>query len=433
MDEVIIIGAGAAGLSAAACLAERGVSVTVLEARERAGGRIRTLKPASLRFPIELGAEFVHGDTNAVWQEIRHGALPTHEVPDRHWTLSRNQLIEMSGYWERIGEALDQIGDSPERDALGWLRENPFLDGKTRQMLLDFVEGFHAAPAERMSLRALALAAEAGERSGGERAFRIQAGYSEMIGLLAGRALSRNARILFNTVARRIRWSEGQVEIETDTAAGGRVLSASRVIVTVPLGVLKSENGLQFDPLITEKRDAIHGLEMGEVSKIVLQFRTRFWPVENFGFIHSNDEWLPTWWADGRGPILIGWAGGPRAQWLNQEDDASILAEAIRALSRVFGIERETVADLLMDSWRHNWSRDPFAGGAYSFTPVGSLHLPRQLAQPIQNTLFFAGEATDWEGDQGTVHAALTSGKRVAGEILRIVSRDRGRPKLVPC
>jgi monoamine oxidase len=151
---------------------------------------------------------------------------------------------------------------------------------------------------------------------------------------------------------------------------------------------------------------------------VILQFRSRFWPVSNFGFVHSDDEWLPTWWADERGRILTGWAGGPRAEWLGKEDQGTILGEAFRSLSRVFKLAPDQITDQLVDVWRHDWTHDRFAGGAYSYTPVGELETPRLLGEPVSETLFFAGEATDGRGEQGTVQAAIASGDRAAEEIL---------------
>jgi monoamine oxidase len=190
------------------------------------------------------------------------------------------------------------------------------------------------------------------------------------------------------------------------------------VLITLPLGVLQSvHDGVSFDPPLESKKAALENLAMGQVMKVVIEFRSRFWPVKNFGFVHSDDEWFPTWWADERGPVLVGWAGGPRAEWLSCESDSAILDEAFRALSRIFHVDRGHILDLHAASWMHDWMHDRFAGGAYSFTPVGMTVVPRQLAASVADTLFFAGEATDSQGEQGTVQAALTSGMHAANAI----------------
>lgn len=435
MDEIIVIGAGAAGLTAARQLAAKGLPVTILEARERVGGRIHTVESATRNFPIELGAEFVHGRKNEVWEFLSAAGLPTHEVPDRHWRFAENHLSEMVDFWERLGEVMKTIDLSqPDHDVLSWLAASSQVPNSERQMALDYVEGFHAAPAERMSLQALARANQAAERDEGEHSFRVRPGYSKLIEWLKLEAMAQHAHLHVNTIVKKIRWEHGWAEVEAQTPGGIRLLQAARVLITVPLGVLKGDHpGIVFEPALVEKEEAINGLEMGQVVKLVLQFRERFWPVENFGFIHSDDEWLPTWWADERGPVLTGWTGGPRAEWLSLEDEASILAEAFRALSRIFKVDQERIAELLVSSWWHDWKHDQFAHGAYSYTPVGSLELPNRLAEPIAETLFFAGEATDAGGEQGTVHAAIASGKRAAKEICLSLNRGHVSGHLVRC
>lgn len=420
MQEVIIVGAGAAGVAAAELLSAQGVSVTLLEARHRAGGRIHTVQSAAREMPIELGAEFIHGSSNAAWDLVRAVRLQTHEVPDRHWQFRDGRLTENNAFWDELAEVLQNIPrNGRDHDVKSWLEQNSRVSKPVRQMIFDYTEGFHAAPAERMSLHALARASESAGRDEGERSFRVQRGYSEIIHWLLAQSLSRHVRLHLNSVVKVIRWEPGAAEIEVQTPGGTRLLQAARVLVTLPLGVLKNEAaGVLFDPWLEQKNDVVNGLEMGHVVKIALQFRSRFWPVENFGFIHSDDEWLPTWWADERGLVLTGWTAGPRAEWLIEEDQTSILSEAFRSLGRIFKMERDQLADLLVDSWQHDWTHDPFSCGAYSYTPVGNIDMTRRLGEPVENTLFFAGEATDWSGEQGTVHAAVASGKRAAGEIL---------------
>jgi monoamine oxidase len=207
--------------------------------------------------------------------------------------------------------------------------------------------------------------------------------------------------------------------LEAELSGKRRVFSGSLLLVTVPLGVLKNHaHRLAFEPELTQKRGAIQGLEMGMVVKVNLLMRQRFWTFENFGFIHSDDEWLPTWWVDERGPMLIGWAGGPRAERLTRESRETIIAEAVRALSSIFSVPRSEVEDSLLASFMHDWNADPFSLGAYSFTPVGMTPMPHALAEPLADTLFFAGEATDCEGREGTVHGAIASGQRAAEQIL---------------
>ena len=237
-----------------------------------------------------------------------------------------------------------------------------------------------------------------------------------------------SAVIHYQNVVKNVRWEPGSVEVEAQTPAGIRQFRAGRLLVTLPLGVLKTNGvgSVTFSPSLAHKTDPISNLEIGAVVKITLHFRQAFWR-EDFGFLHSADPWLPTWWTGQRPGILTGWAGGPRAELLAQEHSGTILEQALHTLSILFKTEPTRIRELLVSSYYHDWIKDPFSRGAYSYTPVGMMARPRRLAKPIEHTLFFAGEATDSAGDQGTVHGALSSGKRAAKRMLATLRQTRKR------
>jgi monoamine oxidase len=426
-DSVLVIGAGVAGLAAAHALAQAGFPVKLLEARERLGGRIHTIPGRLGALPVELGAEFIHGAENDAWEIVRAASLPTQRVPERHWRASRGGLVAE----ERFGEALDQVVGrinpaTPDQDVQSFLEHAWGLDPKLKRLAKEYVEGFHAAPACRMSAHALARAESAEDSDEAEQQFRICSGYVALVGWLEDQIAAHGVEVHRQTRVNQIRWERGRVEVETITPTGSRTFSGVRAIVTLPLGVLKQQarGGALFEPKLAAKEKAIEGLGMGVVVKVTLQFHSRFWPVENFGFLHAFDCRLPTWWTDPRGPVLTGWAGGPRAEQLSAQKPEAIVAEALHSLTRLFGVEEPRLRELLAASYIHDWTHDPFTRGAYSFTPVGMMDMPKRLAAPVADTLFFAGEATDATGQQGTVHAALASGKRAAREILQAL---RGR------
>jgi monoamine oxidase len=139
------------------------------------------------------------------------------------------------------------------------------------------------------------------------------------------------------------------------------------------------------------------------------------------GFFHCPDAPLPTWWTQLplRAPLLVGWAGGPRADRIRSAGHNSqfIIDEAITSLARIFNVSPEKISEQLVESYFHDWANDPFAGGAYSYVPVNGLDAQQTLSQPVDDKLFFAGEATA-VGHIGTVHGAIQSGQRAAAEIL---------------
>ncbi len=393
----------------------------MLEARDRAGGRIHSVAGAG-GMPFELGAEFVHGEVSSTWEKIRASRLHTVEVPDRHWQMRDGGLSENPNFWKDLGETIERLNTlTPDQDFQSLLDQAWSLRPEAKWLAKEYVEGFHAADAAQISVHALVKAEEASEREKGSRQFRVVEGYSALVQAVCEGLLHKQVRLQFNTVAGKLQWEPGQVEVTAKTASGTQVFQADRCVITLPLGVLQNETGpgaLRIEPS-AEKERPIKDLAMGSVCKVILQFRMQFWPVENFGFIHAKDSAFPTWWSAPTGTVLTGWSGGPRARRLNQASPDEVLSEALRALSSIFKMEPERIENLLVGGRTHNWDKDPFALGAYSYTPARAGEMPHLLAAPVADTLFFAGEATDTQGDQGTVHGAINTGHRAARSVLQ--------------
>ncbi|PWU14284.1 MAG: hypothetical protein C5B50_17695 [Verrucomicrobia bacterium] len=422
-DSVLVIGGGVAGLSAARVLAEAGYSVSILEARERLGGRIHTGSFATCPVPVEFGAEFVHGSENDTWEIIREAHLRTIGVPDRHWVISNGGISKEAEFWDKLDQVTSRINSAaPDQDFQSFLDQAWSIENSAKWLAREYVEGFHAAKASRMSIHALARAATEAEAEGGTEQFRLRDGYGALVTWLAGQAELAGVQVHRRAVVKTIRWEQGRVEVEAQTPAGQRSFFSAQAIITLPLGVLKynGPGAVVFEPKLPGKEMAIQGLEVGSVVRITLVFRSVFWPVKNFGFLHAPAEPLPTWWTDKRAPILTGWVGGPRAARLEVQGAERIESEAIRCSSRIFRVEEAYIRSLLVASFTCDWSSNPFSRGAYSYSPVGMAQMPKRLAAPVADTLFFAGEATDTRGNQGTVHGAIASGKRAAKEILAV-------------
>ncbi len=139
---------------------------------------------------------------------------------------------------------------------------------------------------------------------------------------------------------------------------------------------------------------------------------------KNMGFLFSRDPDVPTWWAKLDSRMLTGWAGGPNGLRLSAYSDAEFTDRAVAALARILGIERRKIEEQLESAHTHDWVADPYCRGGYSYLAVGGEDAPRRLAAPLADTLFFAGEATEFTGHHGTVNGALASGTRAANEVL---------------
>jgi len=429
-DRVIIIGAGISGLVAAQGLAGRKRAISVLEARERIGGRIDTVVSAASQLPIELGAEFVHGSQHETWKYLRAAGLRADEVPDRHWLARKGEVQENPHFWEILSGVIERINTiTPDQDFQSFADQAWSLDPEARVLMKEYVEGFHAAEADRMSVHALTQSEAAAEREQGQRQFRLAPGYFGLLEWIWQRLQKRNMSFHFGAVVKEIAWEPGRVEVRVSTQNHEEIFVGRCAVCTVPLSVLQnetSEGSIRFSPML-EKEKAIDGLAMGQICKVTLQFKERVWPIEDFGFIHSSDRSFPTWWSHPRGHMLTAWAGGPRARRLNAEPREAVQAEAVRSLAQLFKLGPQQIEDALLGWYYHNWQTDPFSQGAYSYTPARMTEMPRQLAQSVADTLFFAGEATDTEGGQGTVQGAIRSGHRVVEEV-----RHALRQKFVP-
>ncbi len=437
--DVVVLGAGAAGLAAARVLAEHGLSVAVLEARDRLGGRILTTRPAGLGLPVELGAEFVHGRPREIFEVVQAARLTLCEVSGDSWMASGGRLSKARGGGASGVNAI-------LRALAGWQGEDQsfqaFVDAQfpgsrweaARRWASGYIEGFDAASPDQVSVRWLAKTEAAAVAIGNERQFRLLEGYDRLLAWLRDGLNPARTVLAFNTVAHAIGWERGHVEVAACSRFGSRLapFTARAAVITLPLGVLAASpeepGAVRFTPELPEKQEALKRLAMGQVVKVVLRFRELFWEtgalarlkLERLSFLFSDDEMLPTWWTSFPllAPVLTGWVGGPRAARLAHRADDALAEEALEALARLLAVRRGDL-EALLDGWQvHNWSADPYARGAYSYVCAGGLEAPAQLGAPVADTLFFAGEATNTDGHTGTVHGALATGKRAAEEVI---------------
>jgi len=461
IEDVLIIGAGAAGLAAARDLAVAGWKVVVLEARDRIGGRIFTFKDPSGTVPIELGAEFVHGKSPELWQIAKRAHLELYEVSRRHLYFENGQLTKSPSFRaaiESLNDSMKASGvDQSLKDFLATLPDDEETQ-RAKAMVVRYVEGFHAARIDRIGIHGFIKANEGADSIAGDRAFRFIDGYIALVQALRAEAERHSATIRLNTTVKKILWSDAGVEVVCAVGRGKRSFAGSRAIITLPLGVLQTSRGesaeVRFVPeLPDEKQRAIEHLQMGHVLRIALSFRERFWetlkiwdqdiePVKfaDAGFVHYSELPLPTWWTQLpiRAPVLVGWVAGPKADGISRggrshdvdeqperhlphtggEALGSLIRDqAIHSLAKLFGLSHEYIRDRLMAVYFHDWQDDPFSRGAYAYVPVDGLDDQIALSQPVGRILFFAGEATSI-GHIGTVHGAIMSGQRAAREIL---------------
>jgi monoamine oxidase len=440
-SDILVLGAGAAGLAAARELSLAGFDVTVLEARDRVGGRIHTLRDPQDGFPVELGAEFVHGSPPETLGIAKRAQLDLVQTENRHWYLDHGNVTDSGEFWSKLEDVMEQMKQVRSRD----LSFAEFLAhyslthelGEAKEIAALYVSGFHAAHIDRIGVLGLNKANAAAESIGDDKQFRVANGYGLIAQSLYKDATAAGARVHVNSPVKRITWRKDFVEMSVASPESERRYQARRAIVTLPLGVMQSdlrnEGAVEFSPLLNEKTKAARQLAMGQALRIVFRFRERFWEqlklpaadgstkdLSQLAFIHAPREAVPTWWtqAPTRAPMLVGWAGGLHAEQLLAENRKDLIDEGLESMSRIFRISRAEIETLVESSHTRNWSSDPFSRGAYSYVPVGALAAQGELGRAEADTLFFAGEATNTDGHSGTVHGAIASGLRAAHEIM---------------
>jgi monoamine oxidase len=419
--DVLIIGAGIAGLTAARTLAESGKCVLILEAQDRIGGRILTRHLHGET--IELGAEFLHGLPPELWALIEEAGLATYEREGTQLCFEDGTLTNCPDSHDDAFQLLEGLEDltAPDLSFAAYL-DRQHVPAEDRPQIIGFVEGFNAADHHLASAKALGLQQQAEDETAGDRAFAIHGGYHQLPEFLSAKIAAAHGTLRLSTPVRSIHWQPGKVEAITDVGT----FTAPQALITLPLGVLQA-NAVPFTPPLTTFNEAAAKLQMGQVVRFTLLFRERFWATlppqpaaETLSFLFSSSQLLPVWWTQhpAASATLTGWVGGPRSTALASLSANALADHALTSLSQIFSLEKSHLESLLLACDTHDWQADPYARGAYSYIATGGLDAPAQMATPTADTLYFAGEHTDTTGHWGTVHAAIRSGHRAASQIL---------------
>lgn len=427
--DILIIGAGAAGLMAARKLAHAGKRVGILEARHRAGGRIYTFSDGGFTAPTEGGAEFLHGDVALSQSLLQEAGILCHDTAGSNYEVNQGRLEEQQGFFDELPLLLEKLHSLEQDVPLAEFLAQQFPGEQhlpLRDMATRFAEGYDAADARRASAIALR---EEWSGNGAEDSPRPEGGYSRLIESLVEKVQQAGGTLHLATVVEEVQWQAGQVKV---LCAQGKVFRASCALLTLPLGVLQAEEGslgfVRFTPDLPDYRAAARALGYGPVIKFLLEFKEAFWlsssadvsqPMPEMGFLFS-DAAIPTWWSqlpESR-PLLTGWVAGPAAATLRETPDAELLTLALDSLAYLFGTTTTFLRGQLQASRIMNWGADPYALGAYTYATVGAKAALQVFEKPVSNTLYFAGEALYTGPHTGTVEAALVSGESAADKLL---------------
>jgi monoamine oxidase len=438
-QDIIVIGAGAAGLGGEGDPGRSGRPVLLLEARDRIGGRLWTRIEPALAAPVELGAEFIHGDSPETSELLRRAGSTAIDTSGEHWSLIEGRLQRRTesllGKVRAALEAADVLA-KPDVSLENFLASDHgrALPEEARAMARAFVSGFDAADPQLISLHSVAEEWRSGGMLDSSQS-RPLGGYRAALLALCAALDGSRVHLQLQTVVSAVRWSDRAVEVDGLRLGQPFRATARKAIITVPLGVLKAPadapGAISFAPPLDAKQAALARLLSGPVLKVVLHFSRPFWEELDSGryadasFFHAPGKVFPTFWTalPARAPLLNAWVGGPSAARLCELADEEIIRQAIDCVGAVFS--GGNGAPELLAAYVHNWARDAYARGAYSYVAAGGGNAREVLATPLSGTLFFAGEATDTTGEATTVSGALRSGKRAALEVSRHLAEGR--------
>lgn len=405
------------------------------------GGRVHTHDDARATVPIELGAEFIHGHPEATFSLLQEAGVAAVDATNAHWQYRDGELrtiddnpfasvrdvirnVDLRGPDETVDAFLARLSKNPAlQDAISWTRA--------------LVEGFDAADPADASIHAIAE-----EWTGNVTAptcqFRPVGGYRNLLAHIARSLEPPRAQVSLETTVTDVQWEPGRIKIRANSLNEPLEMSASCAILTVPAGVLQhappAEGSVRFSPLLPqEKRKSLAAIAMGPAIKLVFRFASAFWEDVHDGayrdaaFFHSPGTFATFWTTlPLRSAELVAWAGGTNAARLMNVSEEDVLCEALDSLAELFGSSRADLKRELEAVYLHDWLRDAFSRGAYSYVKVGGDDARGVLAAPLASTLFFAGEATATNGEAGTVGGALQTGLRAAREVAEVLPRGPG-------
>lgn len=430
-EKVIVVGAGMAGIMAGRTLQEAGFDVVVVEARNRVGGRTHT--DHSLGHSVDMGAAWIHGiDGNPLTPLAQELGVAMGYTDFLNRSETAVQAFAEDGTPFDISEYTHglMLGlAAPYLLAGSELVEQPKAARSFKDIYPSLPKPPNLSHAAKEGFRYHALIST--EYVSAADWDQLDIGLSrDYVGLTGGdyllhgggfNALTDNLAqgldVRLETAVSHISYTSTSVALQTTAGE----MTCDYVVVTVPLGVLKSGQ-IEFAPALPEEKTAvIERIGFGSYEKLALRFDKFYWPRDphRFNYLSTGEPSLFHAWLNighyTDEPIIVSYHAHRRARFINQLSDVELVKQTVAVMKRMFGAMPEPVGYV-----RTNWQGDPYSQGSYSFAQVGQLPTDRRvLAEQVNGRLFFAGEATH-SHFYASVHGAYETGIRAAREIIGI-------------
>jgi monoamine oxidase len=427
--DIIIIGAGAAGLYAGYLLSQKGLKVLILEARETTGGRMQTITSSGFSMPVESGAEFVHGQLSLTLQLLEKAGISYYKIGGKDYRVNKGALQQEDAPihdWDLLMEKLHEL---QEDITVSEFLQTRFSEAQYEELVKgvkQFVQGYDLADPDTVSTFALH---NEWENDDAEHRYRIKGGYTTLVKYLEQQCSDHHADIMVNSAVKHINWKEHEIRI---TATSGEFYG-KQLLVTIGIGAWQSAEPINFLPALPEKTRAAARFGFGSVVKVIVEFEHAFWqslperPMPKAGFIFS-DAPLPTWWTQQpeEMPVLTGWMGGKQSDHRSLTP-ADIRHHTVTSLAYIFNVPESYINEHIRRYEAFNWSQQPYIHGAYSYDTLQTVAAREILYAPVQNTIYFAGEALHKGPHPGTVEAALVSAAQTTDLIWQNIRPHPGK------
>ena len=421
---VIILGAGAAGLSAAQQLKERNIDVTILEASDRYGGRVR-LQKEFFDFPMEEGADWIQGNNNVWHTMVDDAGAKIIEYPDNP-SFEVDSLVQTADDLSADADFLSVmnfVSDVPNYNGPDLTVRNAAISAGITPRVQHIADAMTANPRgssfETISMKGISVGEQLWNDGEGKYLVENQA----LVNILGGRyhRVVGSSVLKLNTQITSINYSDLNKIVLTDSSGGTHECTV--LISTVPVNILK-DGDISFSPsLPISKTSALDRIGMDKGYKVMLGFYVNFWGQEVSSIY--TDGTVPEYYCPGKGRssmnrMLSALINGKHAEALIGKSHEDIIQLLLGELDELYDGEASQQYDETT-TYVTDWGNNPFIKGVKSYPLVSGTGAAEELAKPINKRLFFAGEATATKGNYGTVQGALESADRVVKEVLEAI------------